>query len=242
MNILKALEEYEFYSGNNKDVSSVSVTEVTGGEVLPAYLKRTKDAPKQDNNSQALLGNIFDVGMRELAKAGVLGDGVVSGERISMELPNGYTLTGEPDLIDTKQKIIYDVKLTKVYAWQKVLEEDTAHQYVKQLNYYRLMMEGEYGMELFMGLKDQSDAKPKDPKAIELVSVSNIADEKLISEAVKFSDVLDAMIKGEEPIPNRCTDIWGGNKCKFWCSQNIVCEFAKRNGYAPSLSKSWGIE
>ena len=241
MNLLDKLKEVKFYNGDKTVKNQISVTEVTGGEVLQAYFARKYPDIKKTKVGQFTLGSIFDYGMRQLVLDSKMGGEMQSGERMNYTLPNGYTLTGEPDILDIESKVIYDVKLTKVYAWKKTVEEGAKHAYAKQLNYYRLLDGRDFKMALFMALKDQNEAKPTDPNAIEIVEVAKIEDGVLIGDAVKISDSLQRLLDGVDKLPEKCNDLWGGNKCKFYCDYNTVCEYAKRSGHTPTLSQAWGL-
>ena len=244
MDFLDVLRGVEFYSGDKGDSNRVSVSEVAGGNLLQSYLMRTKNYSKTEKLSQATIGNLADIGLRSLAIDGSLGESVQSGVRVLKVLPNGVTLSGECDLIDHKNKIIYDLKITKMFAYQQIKKEMSSHNYAVQLNYYRLLYGIDYRMVLVLGLKDQSDvetSKAYMEEAFVLHEVSAINDKELTDRAITYSSTLKSMIEGAMSPPNKCEDTWGNDmKCKYYCEVKSVCPYAKSKGIVSSIPSDWG--
>lgn len=245
MNFLDVLRGVEFYSGDKGDANRVSVSEVAGGNLLQSYLMRTKNYTKVDKLSQATIGNLADIGLRSLAIDGSLGDSVQSGARVLKVLSNGMTLSGECDLIDHDNKIIYDLKITKMFAYQQIKKEGALHHYAVQLNYYRLLYGEDYRMVLVLGLKDQSDvetSKSYMEEAFVLHEVERIDNDMLKNMATSYSNSLKGMIDGYVTVPNKCSDTWGNDmKCKYYCEVKSVCPYAKSKGIASSIPSDWGV-
>lgn len=244
MDFLDVLRGVEFYSGDKGDVNRISVSEVAGGNILQSYLMRTKNYTNTKKLSQATIGNIADIGLRSLAMDGSLGDSIQSGVRTFNVLPNGVVLSGECDLIDHDNKIIYDLKITKMFAYQQIKKEGSSHHYAVQLNYYRLLYGKDYRMALVLGLKDQSDVETSKSylaEAFALHEVENIDDKQLIDRANKYGAELKEMIEGDMKPPNKCEDTWGNDmKCKYYCEVKEVCDYAKNKGIASSIPSDWG--
>lgn len=244
MDFLDVLRGVEFYSGDKGDANRVSVSEVAGGNLLQSYLMRTKNYTKTTKLTQATIGNLADIGLRSLAIDCSLGESVQSGTRVLKVLSNGTTLSGECDLIDHENKIIYDLKITKMFAYQQIKKEGSSHHYSVQLNYYRLLYGSDYRMALVLGLKDQSDVKTSKAymeEAFVLHEVATIDDKQLIDRANKYSTDLKAMIDGAIKPPSKCEDTWGNDmKCKYYCEVKEVCSYAKSKGIASSIPSDWG--
>ena len=237
MNLKEKIEAHNFYTGERVPYT-FSVTEVCDNEPLKGYLSR-KFEPKSEKVSQATLGNIFDVGMRQLVMDDVFGNTVKGGVRILKQLPNGMFLSGEPDIIDEENKVIYDVKLTKIYAYKKIIEDGVSHQYVKQLNYYNSLLGGGYDLKLFLALKDQSDVKPNDPEAIEILDVPFIKHDELIRVACEYGENVMAILEEKIGAPKKCSDTWGNSmRCRHFCAYNHVCPYGKK--YYSKFS-TWGV-
>ena len=67
MNLLDALRKHNFYNGETKRTTdSFSVSEIAGGDVLQLVLRRLHDIPVEEKVTQATLGSIFDIGLRNV--------------------------------------------------------------------------------------------------------------------------------------------------------------------------------
>jgi hypothetical protein len=243
MDFLDKLRSVEFYSGSKSESNRVSVSEVASGNLLQSYLMRTKNYSKVEKLSQATIGNLADIGLRSLAIDGSLGDSIHSGVRVLKVLSNGTTLSGECDLIDHENKIIYDLKITKMFAYTQIKKEGDSHHYAIQLNYYRLLYGQDYRMVLVLGLKDQSDVETSKSfmeEAFVLHEVKAIDDNVLKQKALSFSNSLSEMINGNIEVPDKCDDTWGNDmKCKYYCEVKSVCKYAKNRGYASAITSDW---
>lgn len=230
---MKWLREYEFYTGEKKKSGSISVTELSGDDMLQMVLRRKFDVPKDDKIGQNTLGSIFDLGMRHIA----IETGLKSMERVKKILPNGWVLSGEGDLIDDEQKTIYDVKLTKIYALEQFRKDKKNHQYTKQLNYYRLLYGKEdYNLFLMWFLKDQTEAKLDHPReALVTTEVPKLDEKELLKYAIERTNELEVQLDVDVSKDAKCDDVWGGNRCKFYCDVKEVCPYAKSKGYANQM-------
>ena len=234
--LLEEIKNIEFYTGSKKDLHVVSVTEVCDNEPLLGYYRRMYE-PMKSGVSQATLGNIFDIGMKTIIKERIKGN-YSEGIRLNYTTPNGHKLTGEPDIINVQEKEIYDVKLTKVYKYLMVLKNQREDSYVKQLNFYALMLGWENpNLFLFMGLKDQNKAKPKDPDAIEELKVENIAFNELNEMIDDYYIKLQSLLSGSEKLPEKCENTFGNDmKCKDYCDYVHVCKYGKKYN---TIASSW---
>ena len=226
MNLLDALRKHDFYSGKTKKTTDLfSVSEIAGGDILQLALRRLHDIPIEEKVTQATLGSIFDAGLRKIIDDlnEKLNTHFYSGYRMEKQLPNGITISGETDILDSENKWIYDAKLSKIFAMQ-MCEKEKEHQYKLQLNLYRWLLGDNYRMFLLWGLKDQSDANPKHPnEAMMLKEVEHIADDRLISIAVEKSNKVISIVNGNEQAPTKCKDTWRNDvRCKYYCD---VCQF-----------------
>jgi len=225
MNLLDALRKYDFYTGDQKTIEKVSVSEIAGTGELQMALRRQHKIPIEDKVTQATLGNIFDLGLRSLVDDlnEKFGTHFYSGYRMEKLLSNGVIISGETDILDDVEKWIYDAKLSKIFAMQ-MCEKEREHQYKLQLNLYRWLLGDNYRMFLLWGLKDQSDANPKHPnEAMMLKEVEHIADDRLISIALEKSNKVISIVNGNEQAPTKCKDTWRNDvRCKYYCD---VCQF-----------------
>jgi PD-(D/E)XK nuclease superfamily len=235
--LLDDIMKIEFYSGTKNSLETVSVSEVADNEPLIGYLKR-KFEPKAERVSQATLGNIFDYGMKKIILDYKIGS-YETGKRLNYNTKKGAKLTGEPDIIDEVNKIVYDIKLTKIYKHKVILTNPIEDAYGIQVNIYKLMLgwDDKSSLRLFMGLKDQTEVKPNQPDAIEEVEIPHITPEKLENMVDDYYFSVFSMLEGKEPIPDKCNETFGNDlRCKHYCSYNHVCKYGKRYN---SISSTW---
>lgn len=221
------LRDYPFYNGN-KQGKRVSVSEISGDDVLQMYLRRAFNLEREDKITQATLGSIFDLGMREIARE----SGLTSMHRVEKLLPNGWILSGEGDLYDSEKNIIYDVKLTKIYALEQWKKEPNGHQYTKQLNWYRILCNESAELRLLWFLKDQTETKADHPKeALVQTVVPRLEQSELLKEASEKIELLEMMLENGVGKDVQCKDTWGGLRCKLYCEAREVCPYAKSKGF-----------
>ena len=237
MQLIDDLKSVEFYTRDKKEIDVFSASEISTNEPLQGYLMRTCE-PMNSGLSQATLGSIFDAGMRSLVIDGKLGSHYKSGERIQTVI-NGVKVSGEPDIIDTKNKVIYDVKLTKLYALKMIIKDVESHNYTKQLNIYNYLLGGGYDLRLFVALKDQKDFDPKETfNAIEDVAVTKYSKEKVEQMVTSYADKVNDMLSGGE-LPRKCDETFGNDlKCRFFCSYMNSCSYGKKY---KTLDSVWGL-
>lgn len=234
--MIELLRTANLYSGSNKFSApmEISVTEITGGDPWQMYLRRKYDVVSEPKVTHGTLGSIFDLGMRQLA--GELG--LESGGRVKKQFGK-YTLTGEFDLVDRAKKIVYDVKLTKVYALMMWNKEPLEHGYTQQINMYRYLFDMEdYTGAIAWFLKDQSDLKKGDPK--EALVVTEVPTLPKVFLTKKLESFIEQMEQHQQEEGNgKCEDRWANDmRCKNYCDCKSVCPYAQSRGYN-GTSNDW---
>lgn len=218
------IEKMSVYVGSSEP-KNVSVTEVAGGEVLQAYLRR-KATPNPMEIGDNTLGSIFDAGIRSYIKDCKDVDRnrkMEAGERTSIQLNNGWKLSGEADTLvrDGNGEIveIRDTKLTKQYAKKSILE-DKLHPYRIQLNLYRLLYAPNAKMYLDVFIKDSNPLKGT--KVYEQIEVQKINDFELETMCFNFSNKLESQLAKHTIF--ECSETWGGRRCEMYCSYSMACK------------------
>ena len=220
------IKQHEFYTGK-REKFQVSVSELSGDDVLAIYLRREHDIVKEDKITQATLGSIFDLGIRQVANE----QGLESLGRV-LRTFDKWVISGEGDLIDRENNTIIDVKLTKIYALEQWKKDPLKHQYTKQLNWYRVLMGDESTkLQLYWFLKDQTETKDTHPKEALVVTDVPVMDEvKLFGEMIEKLYQLEALYNGGKR--EKCDDTWGNDtKCRLFCDCKSVCPYASKRGY-----------
>lgn len=229
MNLIECIRKRNYYSGDKPTRDKVSVSEISGSDVMQMVLKRKFVIEPVNKINQATLGSIFDAGMRDLLKRynEEFGTAFTSGVRVEKTLPNGIIISGEMDTVNENPKEIYDTKLSKIYALEMWLKTESSHQYTLQQNFYNWLLGGGYAMFLLWGLKDQSDMKSdKYSEAMILMPVEKVSIDFLMGLAVTKSDMMIAILDEKEPMPSKCIDTWRNNsRCEHYCDCNKVCPY-----------------
>lgn len=222
------LKDVEFYTGDRKKSRyEVSVTELAGDDALAMFLRRTCDIEREPKITQATLGSIFDLGMREIA----VQEGFESLSRVKRTFEK-WTISGEGDLYNREENVIIDVKLTKLYAMEQWQKKPKEHQYTIQLNWYRVLVgDDKTKLQLYWFLKDQTETNDKHPKEALVVTDVPILDEvELFGFMREKLYELEALYNGGKK--EKCNDTWGNDlKCKLFCDCKEVCPYATRRGY-----------
>lgn len=236
MTLLDLIREYDFYTGEPTR-ERVSVSEIASGDILQMVLKRINKIPKAKKLTQATLGSIFDLGVKSLILKlnEQFKENFAAGERIEKELPNGVVLAGEPDILHSTPKEIYDAKLTKIYAMEQCVTH-TDHQYRLQLNLYDYLLGGGHDLYLLWGLKDQFEGMSRGKvcdyhDALIEQSVARINEGSMIQLAVMKSSEMQRVIDGQAPLPEKCDDTWRDDvRCKYYCECRDFCDYYKLVG------------
>ncbi len=227
------IKKYNFYTGEvYTNPNKVSVTEVAGNDILQMYLARMYGRKEENVIGQATLGSIFDLGMRSLIESinKSFNTSFESGVRMEKELPNGVIISGQPDIVDHKNKVIYDVKLTKLFALRFYEADPTEHQYTIQLNLYRWMISSDYRMRLIWALKDSSHENSNNiGESMVETEVAKIEDDGLVYFALRKTNLVRAIYNGQIEVPEKCEDTWRNNsRCFYYCSVNNFCKFYEK--------------
>lgn len=207
---------------------TVSVTEITSGEVLQARLKRQAEWLPIELN-EAVMGTIFDLGIRTIVNemSGINHNGT----RIIRQLSNGWFLTGEPDTLTIegdKLIAIRDTKLSKQYAKKSISTNIAKHQYAFQLNFYLWLLSDKYDIsetKLYLDFWSKDTNKTKGELVYEKIEIPKIDFAYLNAMALEFTNTLEQELV--EPKVTECSETWGGRRCKEYCDVAHICPHMK---------------
>lgn len=222
------------YSGNkapgSKTISASSLT----NDMLQLYLD-FKFGKQSDTKFEASnLGSMYQLGIDFACQNNPQ---YISANRLTYELSNGWTLTGEIDQIDMKNKVIIDNKLSTQTALKKVMTEGQSHNYAIQLGAYKFLAHKQYNDHFTGALafvdKSASYFKPTTGDTMNYLNVDTCSYEEIESLAISKTDELQQYLDNDI-VPEKCSDLFPFKskgytrpmRCIYYCSYNQVCPYA----------------
>ena len=223
------------YQGNAEpNRKAISASEF-GSEMLQIWLRQKYGVIENKEFTQSTLGSIMHLGVQELLKDEY--DCEVECE-ICMN-DEDWMLTGSIDLLNDKE--IIDIKVTKSYTMQKVLE-DPNHQYVWQLSVYRYLMwviEGKVLDTKLLFLFKDGGVDFRNMTTIPSFKLVEIEPKSFKEVEGKFNEIVNELKRYDELNlkPPQCKDLWfrktkDGSipmKCEYYCGYKNVCPYYKVN-------------
>jgi len=238
--IIKKIIEKTQYQGNNKpNIKQITASQF-GDDLLQIWLRYKYGVIPNDKFTQSTIGSLVHIGIQELIKS----EPEIEIEKdVLVKFSNGWSLSGSIDIVDNKEKVIYDIKVTKQYT-VKQLKKEQKHHYIWQLSVYRYLMKEltgiDYNTKLLAILKDGSDYNIKEGNATphyEIIDLEPISYEEIKR---RFNEIVNQLESYDKlgSYPEQCKDLWirkfkNGNtikmKCEVYCSYKYVCPYYKQN-------------
>ena len=237
MEIRDFIENIEWYKGEHGVAKHVSASQI-GGDLLPIWLSKTAKRDVNNRIGLAYIGSAFHLGMEEALndKMDERYDTEVVAKRV---LPNGWTITGTADVIDTEKENIHDYKTTgnSGYKQKRKDAKDVKSQFSVQGSclLYVNNFKGQFYGEVFI-----RDWKPwhKDhpANAYQQLPVDTMCHNQTEVYLVQKTDKLQGYIERDEA-PPECDDVmwmvYEGNriklKCEYYCDFKNSCPHYKKN-------------
>jgi len=236
MNLEQLILKETQYQGNKEPHQKQLSASDFGSDILKIYLRYKYGVPDKEEFGQDTLGTIVHIGLQSLFK-----DKYEIEKSLEKEFSNGWKLTGSIDLINHKNREIIDIKVTKQYTIERVLQEPN-HQYIWQLSVYKYLAEKffdrEFDVKLLLVLKDggydfrKAVMKP----SLELLEIKPKSHKEIED---KFNEIVSKIEAYEElgEKPEQCDDLWFRKikgqsvplKCEQYCSYKKVCPYYKKN-------------
>ncbi len=230
------------YSGNRKSGQKIISASSLGNDMLQLYLD-FKHGKSEDTKIEASnIGSIFQLGVDkacELEEAMAIDQELepqyISARRLTYELSNGWTVSGEIDQIDTVNKVIIDNKLSTGTALKKVHEQGKSHSYALQLAVYKFLMwkdTGEdYSGALAFGDKSASYFKPNSGDSMNYLNVETHDYKDIEQMLLEKSNTLQEFLDNDLE-PTICADRFpkkerGRTKpmrCIHYCNYSKHCK------------------
>ena len=230
------------YSGNSKANTKIFSVSSLGGEPLQNYLSWKYGRTDKKVYGANTHGSIYQLGCDSAvdkfnANADSSDDKalLLTGEpryqsalRITRELSNGWTISGEMDHLDHKLKVIIDNKVVSGSAYKEIMKNSPDHSYNLQQAGYQWLLEPQYGhYEAILSIINKGGAAVRNDIYTTLHLNTHPTD--LIEAAfIAETDVLQFYIENDIP-PPQCDIFKYGktkdipNRCALYCDHNHHC-------------------
>ncbi|NPA45137.1 MAG: hypothetical protein GXO49_06375 [Chlorobi bacterium] len=237
--IKKIIEKTQYKGNNDPNVKQISASQF-GDELLQIWLRYKYGVIPNEKFTQSTLGSLVHIGIQEIVKH----EPEIEVEKdVLVKFSNGWTLSGSIDIVDNKEKVIYDIKVTTNYTLENILKNKD-HNYIWQLSVYRYLMKEltgiDYNTKLLMILKDGNEFDNRKQASTPHFEIVNIEPKTYSDIESKFNEIVDKLELHEEigSYPEQCKDLWirklkNGKiikkKCEIYCSYKDVCPYYKKN-------------
>ena len=236
MNYEKTILRATEYSGSKQaKEKKLSATTLAGSTDLQLYynwLYSSDELLKQELIEHNTLGSVLQLGLDSIFKDN---KNYIVAKRIEQKVGD-WIISGEMDIIDLKNKLIIDNKLTNKTSISKIKKEGKSHQYAIQLAIYRWLYYKEtnekFDVALALFNKSASYFKKEFEPVFEMYypKIMDIDEvEKYIKD--KIETLENYINNGIEP--SKCEDLWwyvkSGKKipmrCVYYCSYKNKCSY-----------------
>ena len=224
------------YSGNSKANTKVFSVSSLGGEPLQNYLSWKYGRTEKKVYGANTHGSIYQLGCDTAVNKNteIVGQfdnahpRYESAVRITRELPNGWTVSGEMDHLDHKLKVIIDNKVVSGSAYKEIMKNSPDHSYNLQQAGYQWLLEPQYGhYEAILSIVNKGGAAVRNDIYTTLHLNTHPTD--MIEAAfIAETDVLQFYIDNDIP-PPQCDIFKYGktkdipNRCALYCDHNHHC-------------------
>lgn len=250
-------EEYEAmlleaakYSGNQEKEKRIFSASSLGNEPLQNFLKFKHGGKSSTQYEANTVGSIYQLGVDMAADADK--QKYTSAKRLTLDMGNGWTLSGEMDQIDEIRKIIFDNKVTTATTIGKIRSQGKSHQYALQMGSYKLLIEKDeearglvpsvYSAILPVVDKSFSYFKANNKfNQLTFVDVETYTTNEIFTMVIEATTELDKYIELDE-MPPKCKEVWpyGAKgkatkpmRCIYYCDFAQHCPYFSTEGPAP---------
>lgn len=241
--LMKATE----YSGSRKSGEKVISASSINKEPYFLLIQHLFDKQEQSEYGANTIGSIYQLGIDSVVQNSEPGRYEYA-KRLELTLPNGWRISGEIDLFDTKENVIIDNKLISDYSYKEVMKNNIDSDYNLQVATY-IMLDHKLKTEeelqnrpnpatgaLAITNKGGSAVKKNIQTYLDLFTYS--ADEMynlFLEKTNKLQEMLDEY-ESTGKLPEEICDTFkfGAEKgvpkrCLFYCDYNSVCpSFTKK--------------
>ncbi len=238
--IMTTISEGTQYSGSKSPGELKISASSLNDDPLRLYLKYKHGSIDKDEFTASTIGTIFQLGADSIFGNK---DGYEIATRRSIELDNGFTVSGEIDLGHLPTKSIIDFKVLSGPGYNSALKNDMNSTYNLQQAVYLLLFPEYENAHLFLVNKAGSLTKGNIKNLLKLqVHTKETIMEKLINKTNLLKEFIDA-----DQMPNQCSDIWDfgktkgqANRCQSYCDYNKVCphyqQYTNSYGYTDKMA------
>ena len=265
-NTKQAIQDYEqmlvnasAYRGNKKKDLKIFSASMLGNDPLQNFLKLkhgSKDSIQFEANT---LGSIYQLGVDAAATQWNdehrenIPNRYINSLRLSYLLPNGWTISGELDQLDTLLKVIFDNKVSTATTVTKVPKEGKNHGYALQQAVYKFLLHkyeiekgiepAEYSAVLPIVDKGFSYFKTNKTNQLNFVELELYSITEIEQMLIKATNELQQYIDLDQE-PDKCAELWWfgrkgetkkAMKCIHYCDQNGNCKHFNNDNAAKNM-------
>jgi len=245
----QAMLKVTVYSGNRDKGKRILSASSLANEDLQIYLDFKHGKQPDTVFGANSLGSMLHLGLEHGLSTN---DQYSTEQRYEMPIPGtDWVLSGEIDLLDHKNKVIIDHKLSTSTALKKVKSEGPMHQYAIQLAVYKALVKHNTGKEYTGALsffnKSASYFKNVPEDIFNYVEVETIGYNEVMEMAVAKVKVIEQYLSTDTE-PPRCDNLfWHKRKgksipmrCLYYCNFNRSCihykEYQTENVFLDKLT------
>jgi hypothetical protein len=250
-NMEKLILDGTQYGGLKKpEGKSLSASQLND-EPLLVWLRYKYGVRPTEKITMATIGTLVHGGMEAIIKNGA--NRLEAEVELAKKMPCGWTLRGTADIVDRKDKIVYDIKVIKKYRIEKFEQNGIDDPYTWQLNAYRYLLK-QSGSEYDMRLLTLSPDAGLDYKTGIVVPTMRLVPVPYINDAdieEKFRSQVEALkeaIENDKP-PKKCQDLTSWiryvnkkkvqTKCLYYCDYRDICP--RINEKDENVLSAWGF-
>jgi hypothetical protein len=226
--LLKGTEYSGSGEAKKKSISASSIGREPYFLMLQYLYGKTEEQTEYGANTT---GSIYQLGLDALIAKQDTEGRYITAKRIKHELDNGWTVSGEFDILDTFAHVIIDAKVLSGASFKEyATKDDIKADYNLQLSVYNYLIWKTEGTKQTAALHmvNKGGAKARNDimlnKDIDILEPEEV--EQLI---VDITNRLNLHIENDT-MPSEICDIWKfgktngvANRCKLYCDYNKVC-------------------
>lgn len=216
----------------NKGESDYTATSLTNPPRAMALLEKFKDSGELETDVSDRVASIIGQGAHSVAERAARPGIDICEERFFDEFNvdgKRFIISGQVDLYETDSCAVYDWKTTKAYAFSKKAGGGKKIEWIVQLNVVAELLrengQNPKALHIIALLKDWDKEKNQNHPDTEVVEV-NIPMWPRKQTITYVEDRIRVHEAAKKDLP-KCTEHWGGRRCRRWCDAVSVCTQAK---------------
>ena len=224
MDLINILKDYQFYepledNSCEKHISASSLAD----DPLQLWLKINNYQENEEDLGDHTLGSLVHMALESIVIDSLITDPSYDRKDWEMEQRHvrwvdDYCISGKMDLVDHKNKVLYDFKTGKNYSKESLKKEGKLHRYSIQLAVYNWLLGGGYTPKILWIMKDSNAVKHEPVFSIQQIEIMTpdeivkyirdkiaIVDHSTIEDFKTCAPWIRSQGKGKPAINTRCS-------------------------------------